>query len=165
MPHSHTPSPLLLCPGGHGCDIGLQLDTAVGQVLDLLKKEGYYENTMIWLATDNGPEVNCPPLGRCRGDLLRPEDGGPGTAGILRGRKRDTWEGGHRVPGIVSWPAVVKGTRESWDTVVTMDFLATIMDVLNVSRPASQAEWAFDGKSIMPILRGETWPERGIGWM
>ena len=32
---------------------------------------------------------------------------GAGSAGPLRGRKRDVWEGGHRVPGIVSWPAVV----------------------------------------------------------
>ena len=66
------------------------------------------------------------------------------------------WEGGHRVPGIVSWPAVVKDTssRVSWDTVVTMDFLATVMDVLDVQRPVEQREWHFDGVSIMPILRG-----------
>ena len=40
---------------------------------------------------------------------------------------------GHRVPGIISWPAVNKGpARENWDPVVTMDFLATVMDVLKV---------------------------------
>ena len=39
------------------------------------------------------------------------------------------------IGGIISWPAVVKGKpRENWDTVVTMDFLATIMEVLDVLR-------------------------------
>jgi len=70
------------------------------------------------------------------------------------------------VPTIVSWPAVQKGpARVSWETVVTMDFLATMMDDLAVDRPATQTDWAFDGKSILPILRGEQWQERGIGWM
>jgi len=46
-----------------------------------------------------------------------------------------------------------------------MDFLATVMDVLDVQRPVEQREWHFDGVSIMPILRGETPAPRGIGWM
>ena len=41
------------------------------------------------------------------GTVNRPAMAGAGSAGPLRGRKRDVWEGGHRVPGIVSWPAVV----------------------------------------------------------
>ena len=69
------------------------------------------------------------------------------------------------MPGIISWPAVVQGNRVSWDTVVTYDFLPTIMDVLGVQRPAAQQNWGFDGRSVMPILRGEGWPERGLGWM
>eukprot|EP00656_Telonema_subtile_P006886 TRINITY_DN13205_c0_g1_i3.p1 TRINITY_DN13205_c0_g1~~TRINITY_DN13205_c0_g1_i3.p1 ORF type:complete len:274 (-),score=53.03 TRINITY_DN13205_c0_g1_i3:101-922(-) len=80
---------------------------------------------------------------------------------------RDRWEGGHRVPGIISWPAVVKGSeaRVNWDPVVTMDFLATVMDVLDVDRPAEQQNWHFDGVSVLPILKGETPPPRGVGWM
>jgi hypothetical protein len=46
-----------------------------------------------------------------------------------------------------------------------MDFLATVMEVLKVDRPAAQKDWALDGKSITPILKGENWPERGVGWM
>ena len=43
-------------------------------------------------------------------------------------------EGGHRIPSVVSWPAVVQGDsgRVSWEMIVTSDFLATIMDVLQV---------------------------------
>ena len=152
-----------------------EFDSGVGTVLDALKRLGYYENTMIWFTVDNGPEVNCAPEGRCgsgstgvipAGTLHRPACDGAGSAGVLRGRKRDVWEGGHRVPGIISWPAIVQSAaRVSWDPVVTMDFLATVMEVLDVERPASQKDWHFDGISVLPILKGEAVAERGIGWM
>ena len=120
----------------------------------------------VFLAS-NGPEHNCNPEGICTGTQQRPLEG-PGSAGPLRGRKRDVYEGGHRVPGIISWPAVVNGpARVSWDTVVTMDFLPTVMEVLNVSRPPAQSDWAFDGRSVLPILRDADHvpPERGMGWI
>ena len=152
-----------------------ELDNSMGNVFDALKRLGYYDNTMIWFTTDNGPEVNCKPEGRCGskttgkippGTLHRPDCGGAGSAGPLRGRKRDVWEGGHRVPGIISWPQVVGDKpRVSWDPVVTMDFMATVMEVLGVERPESQKDWHFDGVSVMPILKGETPAPRGIGWM
>jgi hypothetical protein len=70
------------------------------------------------------------------------------------------------VPGIISWPAIVTGpARVSWDPVITMDFLATVMEVLDIERPAHQQDWAFDGISAMPILRGETPAIRGFGHM
>ena len=71
------------------------------------------------------------------------------------------------MPGIISWPNGVKGEspRVSWDPVVTMDFLATVMDVLNVNRPAEQRDWHFDGVSVLPILRAEEIASREIGWM
>lgn len=128
-----------------------ELDAAVGRALDALDKYGYGQNTLTWLATDNGPEVNCQPEGICDHTHF---ESAPGDAGLLRGRKRDIWEGGHRIPSVVSWPAVVQGTegRVSWEQVTTSDFLATIMDVLKVERPASQADWGMDGRSIMPLL-------------
>ena len=57
------------------------------------------------------------------------------------------------------------GGRVTWDPIITMDFLATVMDVLNVDRPDSQKNWHFDGVSIMDILRGDRPAERGMGWM
>ena len=172
----------------------IQLDVAVGQILDLLHQRNEYDNTMIWLTSDNGPEGNCPPLGFCKyygdddddvdggGDKFRPRDAGPGSTGGLRGRKRDIYEGGHRVPGIVSYPAVVVGTAnndndnadakketdgfESWQTVYTTDFLPTVMDVLGVDRPESQQDWSFDGRSILPLLKDPSkfrWNETSVG--
>ena len=65
-----------------------ELDNSVGEVLSALDRTGYRDNTMIWFSTDNGPEVNCPPEGICAPDHFLT---GPGSAGPLRGRKRDTW--------------------------------------------------------------------------
>ena len=158
-----------------------ELDGAVGKVLDDLDAHGYGHNTLTWLATDNGPEVNCQPEGRCDQSHYV---SAPGVADPLRGRKRDIWEGGHRIPSVISWPAIVQGDagRESWELVTTSDFLATIMDVLNVTRPAHQADWGMDGRSIMPLLTApvsaldkqtqtvyadgkNVMPAKGTGWM
>ena len=127
-----------------------ELDAGVGRVLDALDARGYGHNTLTWLATDNGPEENCD-NGICNMSHYRE---GPGVADPLRGRKRDVWEGGHRIPSIVSWPAVVQGTkgRVSWEQITTSDFLTTIMEVLDVQRPAHQADWTVDGRSILPLL-------------
>eukprot|EP00536_Pseudo-nitzschia_multiseries_P000564 jgi/Psemu1/249692/estExt_Genewise1Plus.C_70067 len=137
----------------------VELDNAVGMILKSLKKHSYYDNTMTWFATDNGPEMNCPPNGICQRAKTAPQRPieGPGSAGPLRGRKRDIYEGGHRVPGIVSYPAEMKnGNAISWETVTTMDFLPTIMEALSVDRPNEQQSWAFDGRSILSLLRNAT---------
>eukprot|EP00055_Hartaetosiga_balthica_P007453 m.25605 g.25605 ORF g.25605 m.25605 type:complete len:548 (+) comp5782_c0_seq2:46-1689(+) len=175
IPYIGTSSWRDLCERGISCKPGRysdaqldfyaclnELDDAVGRVMDILEQFNYKRNTMTWISTDNGPEGVCTPNGWCTPDFFKTY---PGSAGPLRGRKRDIWEGGHRVPGIVHWPAVVTDNYESWDTVVSTDFLATIMDVMNISRPTSQQYWAFDGMSILPILKGESFPLREVGWM
>lgn len=139
-----------------------ELDNSVGKVLDALEQGGYYDNTMVWFASDNGPEQNCPPAGICEKADTSPQRPieGPGSAGPLRGRKRDIFEGGHRVPGVVSFPAVIKDKGESWETVVTTDFLPTIMEILGVDRPPEQQSWAMDGRSILPLLSNH----QGFRW-
>jgi arylsulfatase A-like enzyme len=163
----------------------IELDNAVGTILSSLEQYGYYDNTMIWFASDNGPEMNCPPNGICQNadiDPQRPREN-PGSAGPLRGRKRDIYEGGHRVSGIVSFPAQINtegsgGSITSWETVVTMDFLPTVVDVLlgidgmTTLRPPEQHDWPIDGRSILPLLQNPytfRWNEtvdgpREIGW-
>ena len=54
---------------------------------------------------------------------------------------------------IVSFPTLVKENAVSWETVVTMDFLPTIMELLQVDRPSEQQSWAMDGRSIVPLLK------------
>lgn len=135
-----------------------ELDASVGAVLDLVQDN---PNTLIWFATDNGPEMNCPPMGFCDESNLP----GPGSAGILRGRKRDVYEGGHRVPGIISWPSRISGkSRESWEPISTLDFLPTILDILGIQRPQKQLDWPIDGTSIVPLVDNQPLPDRGMAW-
>jgi len=140
-----------------------ELDASVGAVLKQVRDRGDYGHTMIWFASDNGPEGNCNPTGFCDDDFFKQW---PGDAGKLRGRKRDVWEGGHRVPTVVSWPNVVKGpARVSWQTVATMDFFATVMDALQVRRPEDQEDWPVDGLSIVPILASDNFAwKRQMAW-
>ena len=65
----------------------------------------------------------------------------------------------------MAWPAVVKSglNTESWHTVISSDFLPTMLEVLGVSRPASQQAWAMDGVSQLSFLKGEPVAPRCIG--
>jgi arylsulfatase A-like enzyme len=108
------------------------LDEAIGRVRSVLQN---YNNTIVWFSSDNGPER------------------GQGSTGGLRGRKGSLWEGGIRVPGIIEWPAVIKGNRKSSTPVVTSDFLPTVADIVGYELPHSLL---IDGISILPLLQNRT---------
>ena len=91
---------------------------------------------MLWYSADNGPEGN---------------DKAPGRTNGLRGRKRSLYEGGIRVPGIVTWPAKVKAGQVTDCPGVTSDYLPTILDVLDFLPPR---KFPPDGVSLLPILEG-----------
>ena len=81
---------------------------------------------------------------------------------------QDYWEGGHRIPGVIEYPPLIKSNVRSEHTLVTTDLLPTIMDLLNVKRPPSQAGWGLDGRSAVPAMRGEpaeSFNEFGRGWL
>ena len=111
------------------------MDAAVGLIRDLLKQHNVSENTMLWFASDNGPQIDTP--GRTDG---------------FRGWKTELYEGGIRVPGIIEWPAMITSNRASDYAVVTSDLLPTVCDILNISTPRDRT---IDGESIMPLLRQE----------
>ena len=111
------------------------LDDAVGRVRNLLKQYNISENTMLWFTSDNGPAK-----------------GTPGSASFLRGRKGELYEGGIRVPGIIEWPTYIKKNRASNYTVVSSDLMPTVCDMLDIKCPSDRP---IDGKSIMPLLKGE----------
>lgn len=167
------------CPAGRGYDVNqpnaqldyfgalIDIDVQIGRVREILKQKGYAESTLVWLASDNGPEVNAPNGfidAEVGGGLFK----GPGEARPLRGRKRDFWEGGHRVPGILEFPPLIHKNIVSHHTMVTTDLLPTIMDLLNVTRPPAQAAWGLDGQSVVPAMRGEpsdSFNQFGRGWL
>lgn len=118
-----------------------RLDRDVGRLMDLLRELGIDGETMVFFTSDNGAAL------RWEGvfDSSKP----------LRGRKRDLYEGGIRVPMIVTGPGVPAGTTRAapWyfpDLMPTLAELAGALDLV----PAG-----LDGVSVVPLLRGEEQPE------
>ena len=86
-----------------------EMDDVMGKLRKLLKELGIHSNTLLWFASDNGPE-----------------EGTPGVTNGLRGSKRSLYEGGVRVPGMIEWPDVITSNKVSSFPVVTSDLLPTV---------------------------------------
>lgn len=145
----HTP--ILPAPEWRGksglnsyADFVMQQDHEIGRLLDVIDRSGFRENTLVIFASDNG----CSP--EARFDELTAKGHNP--SGPFRGHKADIYEGGHRVPFLVRWPARVPGGRTTaWLTCLT-DFMATAARVAGASIPDDAAEDSF---SFLPALTGE----------
>jgi arylsulfatase A len=134
-----------------------QIDEAVGQIVNELKKEGVYDETLIWYTSDNGPE-GPHEYGTFNND--NHVYGGSryrGSTGGLRGRKRHTHEGGIRVPCIISWPNGFKanGTKTGMvnaEPIIGSDVFPTILDIAGIALPEDRV---LDGISILPTISGK----------
>jgi arylsulfatase A-like enzyme len=112
----------------------------VGKILDRLKELKIDDNTIVMFTSDNGPH----------------KEGGVDpkffeSSGLLRGIKRDLYEGGIRVPMVVRWPAKIKPGRVSDLVWAFWDFLPTACQIAGVSPPPK-----LDGLSMLPGLLGQT---------
>jgi arylsulfatase A-like enzyme len=134
--------------GPHG-DFLLELDSVVGELMGTLTKLGVAEDTIVIFTSDNGPETAS--VINMRKDY--DHDG----ARPWRGIKRDSWEGGHRVPFIVTWPGKVKAGSTSDQLLSLTDLMATTAAILDVPLPDNAAEDSFNmlpaflGKDTQPI--------------
>lgn len=115
-----------------------RIDVYVGQIMKKLKEVGIYENTLIIFTSDNGPHRE----GGGDPDFFNSND-------IYRGYKRDLYEGGIRVPTIVSWQNKISCGEESDFAFAFWDYLPTFAELLKVSAPSK-----IDGISILPTLLG-----------
>lgn len=73
-----------------------------------------------------------------------------GSTGALAGAKNTSLEGGPRVPGILRWPAGIRGGQLSANPTTSMDVHATILDVAG----AAAAPKPLDGRSLLPVWSG-----------
>lgn len=121
-------------------------DHWVGQVVDAIDNSGVSSNTLVILTSDNGPETSAFTGSRTFGH----DSNGP-----LKGVKRDSWEGGTRVPFIARWPGVVATNSTSGELVWQGDIFATIAEHLGTNLAASVAP---DAESFLPILQGNPMP-------
>ncbi|MFR9603711.1 MAG: sulfatase-like hydrolase/transferase [Rikenellaceae bacterium] len=86
-------------------------DAGIGEIVALVNKLGLEENTMIIFCSDNG-------AGR-----------GYGNNGGYRGHKGTVYEAGHRVPGVIKYPAVIAPNQKSDVAFVGMDFYPTFIEM------------------------------------
>ncbi len=129
--------------GAYG-DFMIETDWHVGRILDLLDRERLAEDTLVVLTSDNGPETTW---------KERIERFGHHSNGIYREGKRSIYEGGHRVPFFLRWPAQVAPGRTCTRPVCQTDLLATVAAIVGVELPDSAAE---DSVSFYDALHGDT---------
>lgn len=115
------------------------MDEQVGRLRAELRRLDPSGQTMLWYASDNGPE----------GDQI--DANWPGSAGHLRGRKTSLFEGGIRVPGLLEWPAAIRNPRVVKAVASTSDYFPTILEALDLKPPDRRP---LDGVSLMPVLFG-----------
>lgn len=130
-------------------DLIMETDAAVGRVLDALDKSGTADNTLVLFTADNG-------FASYTG-VKELEARGHFSSGPLRGYKGDAWEGGHRVPFLIRWPAVVEPGRVCCQLVHHADLIATVADILGHKLPDNAGEDSF---SLLPLLKGSDQPIR-----
>jgi arylsulfatase A len=127
--------------GNYG-DFMIETDYRVGQLLASLDRHNLADNTIVIFTADNGGENTYKD---------RIERFGHSSNAPFRGGKRDLYEGGHRVPFIVRWPAKIRAGSQVKDPVCQTDLLATFADLVDAKLPADAGEDSF---SLMPAFMG-----------
>ena len=143
LPHPRFVGSTGLGPRG---DAIAEMDWCVGEMLDALDRCGLKEDTIVVFSSDNGPVLN---------DGYYDEAvelcGDHRPAGPLRGGKYSMYDGGTRVPFIVSWPGNVE-TGESDALVSQVDFLASFAALAGVSLDADAGP---DSVDVLDALLGQ----------
>lgn len=148
LPAPHTPIlPSKEFQGKSGTneygDFVLHCDDVVGRITAKLRELGLEENTLVIFTSDNG----CSPTA----DFEELGAAGHNPNYVFRGHKADIYEGGHRVPLLMKWPAVIPAGKRCDQVVCLCDFMATMADYLGVSLPDNAAE---DSVSNLPLWKG-----------
>lgn len=125
-------------------DFVIMVDAMVGRVMNALDEQGIADNTILIFTCDNGCSDQA--------DFEQLATKGHDPSYMFRGHKADIFEGGHRVPYIVRWPARVKPGKSD-QLVCTTDLFATLADVLDIPCEDNVAE---DSYSYLPALKVKT---------
>ena len=120
--------------GDYGACV-MAIDWSTGAIVEALKKYGVYENTLIIFTSDNGS----------RNDFGE-------SNGTLRGGKRETWEGGQRVPFIVHWKGEISpGTSDA--LITSLDLYPSLAAIAGAKIPKDRI---IDGIDLSDLILGKT---------
>ena len=123
-------------------DVIEELDWSTGEVIAALERHGILDETLVLFLSDNGPNVK--------------KAGQGGSAGDLRGGKGMDTEGGHRVPAVLRFPALVPATTVSDELLTAMDVLPTVASLAGAELPQQE----LDGRDVRAQWSGKAGPER-----
>ncbi len=116
------------------------VDEVVGRILTALDTTGQRERTLIFFISDNG------------GPMTK-RSANASMNSPLRGQKGDVFEGGIRIPFLVSWPARIPSGRTYSQPVISLDILPTALAAAGATRDTKLA--ALDGVDLLPFLLGK----------
>lgn len=137
-------------------DLVHQVDWTLGQILAALERNGMADNTLVIMTSDNGSPGRAGDQHRDGSDFHPPgavtEKYAHHPNAPWRGMKADIWEGGHRIPLFVRWPARVTAGSTSAQTVCLTDFMATIAKIVDYPLPDDAGEDSYD---LLPVLLGQ----------
>jgi len=114
------------------------MDNAVGLVLESLENNNLLDNTIIIFFSDNGG--------------LSTAEGSPTSNLPLRAGKGWLYEGGIRVPLIISWKGKIVGGLENENPVISMDFYPTLLELAGIGKTIEE-NGLLDGVSLVPVLK------------
>jgi arylsulfatase A-like enzyme len=146
LPSPHTPIlPSAEWQGKSGLnpygDFVMMIDDYMGQLDATLQAAGISDNTLLIFTSDNG----CSP----RAKFEELAEKGHQPSHIYRGHKADIYEGGHRVPFIAKWPAVIPSKSHSGATICLTDLMATAAELTGQALPENAGE---DSYSLVPLF-------------
>ncbi|NOX59766.1 MAG: sulfatase-like hydrolase/transferase [Planctomycetes bacterium] len=139
-PHSPFQDPP---PGLHSFDLSLAddtlrykamieaMDTEIGRLIAGIGSD--VDNTVIIFLGDNGTPASV-------------------TEAPYTSNKGEIYDGGIRVPFIISGPTVSDGNRESLELIHATDVFATILEIAGVNAPTAIPDVAIDGVSLVPLM-------------
>lgn len=116
--------------GGLYGDTVEEIDWNVGRLMETLRRTGKDRNTLVLFTSDNGPWYDGSPAG-------------------LRGRKGQSFEGGHRVPFIAHWPGTIPSGEQCAAPAMNIDVFPTLLALAGIGLPSDRI---IDGLSMTPLL-------------
>jgi len=123
-------------------DFVMEVDHTVSQIMTTLEDLSITDNTLVIFSSDNGPVWFDEDIANY----------GHRSSHYLKGIKSDMWEGGHRMPFIVQWPATIKAGTWSNELIGFTDVLATFGDITK----SDLSDYILDSHSFLPVLKGKT---------
>ena len=121
-------------------DFVMMVDAMVGRVMKAVEESGEKDNTILVFTTDNG-------CSRAAG-VTEMKAQGHFPNSIYRGEKSDLFDGGHRIPCILRWPAKTKHHHVN-QTICLTDFFATFAAVNDYKLKDNEGE---DSYNLLPAI-------------